>query len=309
MREKWTIKNIPDLTGKVIIVTGANSGLGFEDIKFFTKKGATTILACRNLEKANKALAKIKTQIPEAKAEIMHLDLGSLKSIRKFASDFNKKYDQLDILVNNAGVLWVPYQKTEDGFEYHIGINHLGHFALTSLLFNKLVQTNNSRIVNVSSNGHKSGDVDFEKFIYEKGKEYSKMKAYGRSKLANLLFTYELNRRLKIANINVLSVASHPGLSNTAMLDHTYGGLIQFLRKFLGFILQNAAKGALPTIRAAVDPDIKGGEYFGIKGVFGSEKRGRPVIVKSSEASYNLEYAKKLWEVSEKLTGIKFEIE
>jgi NAD(P)-dependent dehydrogenase (short-subunit alcohol dehydrogenase family) len=308
MPKNWTVKDVPDLTGKVIIVTGANSGLGFEDAKVFAQKGATTIFACRNIVKAEEALSKIKSKNPEAKAEIMQLDLGILDSIKKFVVNYKEKYNRLDVLVNNAGILRVPYQKTVDGFESQVGINHLGHFALTSLLFDTLSKTMGSRIVAVSSSAHKSGDVDFDKYLYEEGGDYSRKKAYGRSKLANLLFTYELDRRLKKANIGVLAVASHPGFSNTAMADHMYGGIVLFLRKPLGFILQSAAKGALPTIRAAVDPEVKGGEYFGIKGLFGSEKRGRPVIVESSKASHNLENAKKLWEISEKLTGTKFEI-
>ncbi|MCE7743687.1 MAG: SDR family NAD(P)-dependent oxidoreductase [Candidatus Heimdallarchaeota archaeon] len=308
MREKWTAKNIPDLSGKVIIVTGANSGLGFEDAKAFARKGAKTILACRNMEKAHKALVKIKSKFPEAQAEIMQIDLGSLNSIKKFIAEFNERFDLLDVLVNNAGIMRVPYQKTVDGFESQVGINHLGHFALTGLLFDILAKTKNSRVVNVSSFGHKYGDMDFDKFLYEEGKVYSRSKAYGRSKLANLLFTYELDRRLKKANLDVLAVASHPGFSNTAMADHMYGGIVKFLRTPFGFLLQSAAKGALPTIRAAVDPKAKGGEYFGIKGLFGSELRGRPVIVKSSRKSHNIEVAKKLWEISEELTGIRFKI-
>ncbi|MHA1367919.1 MAG: SDR family NAD(P)-dependent oxidoreductase [Candidatus Heimdallarchaeota archaeon] len=273
MPKKWTTRNIPDLTGKIIIVTGANSGIGFEDAKVFTRNRAKTILACRNMEKANKALSKIQIENPEAQAEIIQLDLGTM-----------------------------------DGFESQVGINHLGHFVLTSLLFDVLAKTKDSRVVNVSSFGHKKGDTDFDKFLYEEGKEYSKGKAYGRSKLANLLFTYELDRRLKKANIDTIAVASHPGFSNTSMADHMYSGLVQFLRKLLGFILQSAEKGALPTIRAATDPEVKGGEYYGIKGLFCNERRGRPVIVESSKKSYDLEDAKKLWEISEKLTGIKFVI-
>ncbi|MHA1740299.1 MAG: oxidoreductase [Candidatus Heimdallarchaeota archaeon] len=308
MPKKWTTRNIPDLTGKIIIVTGANSGIGFEDAKVFTRNRAKTILACRNMEKANKALSKIQIENPEAQAEIIQLDLGSLDSIKKFVAEFTEKYDHLDVLVNNAGILRVPYQKTMDGFESQVGINHLGHFVLTSLLFDVLAKTKDSRVVNVSSFGHKKGDTDFDKFLYEEGKEYSKGKTYGRSKLANLLFTYELDRRLKKANIDTIAVASHPGFSNTSMADHMYSGLVQFLRKLLGFILQSAEKGALPTIRAATDPEVKGGEYYGIKGLFCNERRGRPVIVESSKKSYDLEDAKKLWEISEKLTGIKFVI-
>ena len=197
MKNKWTAENIPDLSGKVIIVTGANSGIGFEAAKEFARNGAETILACRSIEKATKALDRLKSEIPDAKAEIIQLDLASLKSIHKFAEKFKKDYSRLDVLVNNAGIMAVPYRKTEDGFESQVGINHLGHFALTSLLYDLLASTADARVVNVSSTGHTMGKMDFDNFMYEDGEGYSRFEAYGRSKLANLLFTYELDRRFK----------------------------------------------------------------------------------------------------------------
>lgn len=306
MSDKWTLQDIPDLTGKVIIVTGANSGLGFEDTKAFSGKGAKVILACRNLKKGNNALLKIQKEIPKADVEVMQLNLANLDSIKNFASEFKEKYDRLDLLVNNAGIMMVPYQKTVNGFESQIGTNHLGHFVLTGLLYDLLKKTEGSRIVNVSSNAHKFGDMDFDNFMYEEGKDYSRMKAYSRSKLANLLFTYELDRRFKEQNIKAIAVAAHPGMANTGLADHMMGWVAPVLKPLFSFFMQSAAKGALPTIRAAVDSEVKGGDYYGPGG--SNEHRGYPVKVRSTEVSHNEEDAKKLWEISEKLTGIKFEI-
>jgi NAD(P)-dependent dehydrogenase (short-subunit alcohol dehydrogenase family) len=303
MNNKWTAKNIPDLSGKVFIVTGANSGIGFEAAKEFARNGAETILACRNMGKATKARDNIKKEIPDARVKVIQLDLASLRSIREFAEKFKKGYKRLDVLVNNAGIMAVPYQTTEDGFESHIGVNHLGHFALTALLHNVLLTTAGARVVTVSSNGHRMGKMDFNNFIYEGGKGYSRIGAYGRSKLANLLFTYELDKRFKKANIKAIAVAAHPGSSNTNLGRAWY---ITIAKMLLFFMTQSAAMGALPTIRAAVDPDVKGAEYYGPEGR--AEMRGHPVKVESSEASHNKKDAKQLWDISEKLTGVKFSL-
>ncbi len=303
MENKWTAENVPDLSGKVIIVTGANSGIGFEAAKEFVRNGAEIILACRNMEKARKALDRLKNEVPDAKIEVIQLDLASLKSIHKFAENFKKNYSRLNVLVNNAGIMAVPYRKTEDGFESQVGINHLGHFAMTGLLFDLLASTAGARVVNVSSNGHRMGKMDFNNFIYEDGRGYSRFGAYGRSKLANLLFTYELDRRFKMVNINAIAVAAHPGTSNTNLMRGWY---FQILKVFAYFFTQSAAMGALPLIRAAVDPDVKGSDYYGPGGR--GERRGYPVRVESSEDSHNEEDAKKLWEISEKYTSVKFPI-
>ena len=307
MSEKWTTKNIPNLSGKVFIVTGANSGIGFEAAKELARKGAKTILASRSLDKAIKALAKIQKEIPDAPVEIMQLDLANLDSVNKFAAEFKKKHDRLDALVNNAGIMMVPYQKTADGFESQVGTNHLGHFALTGLLYDLLMKTEGSRVVNVSSNGHRFGEMDFNNFMFEDSKEYSRMKAYGNSKLANLLFTYELDRRFKEADVNAISVAAHPGMSNTNLADHMMGWFAPILKGLFGFFMQSAAKGALPTIRASVDPEVKGSDYYGPRGR--NEQRGYPIKVESKKASHKKEDAKKLWELSEKLTKVKFGFE
>lgn len=315
MRKKWTRENIPDLSDKIIIVTGANSGLGYQDAKAFAEKGATTILACRDMNEANNAAKKIQSKVGNSDVVPIHLDLASLDTIKSFVTTFKENYKKLDILVNNAGIMMVPYQLTEDGFESQMGINHLGHFALTALLSDLIIQTPSSRVVNVSSLAHFKGEMDFDNLLFEGGKDYSRMVAYGRSKLANLLFTYELDRRFKNNQIDSLAVAAHPGASNTKLADHLYGGptlgriLREIFRYPLSWFLQSAAKGALSTIRAATDPNVKGGEYFGPRGLFGSKFRGYPVEVESSEASHNEKDSRMLWEASEKLTGIEFKLE
>jgi len=304
MTEKWTAQNIPDLTGKVIIVTGANNGIGYEAAREFSRKGAQVILACRNLQKAQKALDKIASEIPGAAAEVMQLDLASLQSVRQFAEAFMAKYTRLDVLLNSAGIMMVPYGVTEDGFERQLGTNHLGHFALTGLLLDVLRHTPGARIVNISSIAHFRGQMDFTNLQFEGGKSYTPQKAYGRSKLSNLLFTYELQRRLEAAGADTIALAAHPGISNTALADHFPG--VKYLRPLIGWFLQPAAMGALPGIRAAVDPSAEGGQYYGPD--HPREARGYPVVGSSNRASHNLEEAQKLWAVSEELTGVHFAI-
>jgi NAD(P)-dependent dehydrogenase (short-subunit alcohol dehydrogenase family) len=308
MKNEWTSENIPDLTGKTIIVTGANCGIGYEAAKEFARRGAQTILACRNLNKAKAALDQIQAEIPDAQAEVMQLDLSSLASVHRFASVFKAKYDRLDVLVNNAGIMWVPYGKTEDGFESQFGTNHLGHFALTGLLTDLLRKTPGSRVVNVSSNGHRAGVMDFGNLMFKNGEGYSRHGAYGRSKLANLLFTYELQRRFEANNIAAIATSAHPGGSSTNLSRHVENfWWFRLLRPLFVVIAQSAAMGALPIIRAAVDPNARGGEYYGPSGF--RESRGYPVLVQSNEVSHSEEDAKRLWEVSEKLTGVKFSLE
>ena len=303
--EKWTVADMPDLTGQVIVVTGANSGIGLEAAREFARKGAKTILASRNLEKAQAALADIQANVPGAQVEIMELDLASLDSVRRFAAAFKAKYSQLDVLVNNAGIMMVPYGRTQDGFEQQFGTNHLGHFALTGLLFDRLASTPGARVVNVSSGGHRFGTMDFDNLMFEDEQGYTPMKAYGRSKLANLLFTYELQRRFVALGIQAQALAAHPGVSDTNLANHLLPGwAAPVLRPLLARMVQSAAMGALPTLRAAVDPQANGGEYFGPDGP--SERGGYPVQVSSSEASHNLADAQKLWQVSEQLTGVSY---
>jgi NAD(P)-dependent dehydrogenase (short-subunit alcohol dehydrogenase family) len=309
MSNKWTQNDIPDLSGKVIIVTGANSGLGYEAAKEFARKGARTVLACRNIDKAQAALdqihAEISAGIPGAHAEIMQLNLASLASVREFAEAFKSRFDRLDILVNNAGIMWVPYQKTEDGFESQFGTNHLGHFALTGLLMDLLLKTPDARVVNVSSVGHRSGMIDFDDLMFEGGQGYGRHRAYGRSKLANLLFTYELQRKFEAVDADAIATAAHPGGSNTNLARNIEDiWYFKALRPVLEKMMQGAEMGALPTLRAAVDPAASGGEYYGPNGFM--EQTGYPVIVQSSNASHNMADARRLWEASEQLTGIHY---
>ena len=305
MTNNWTTANIPDLQGKIIIVTGANSGIGFDTAKEFARKGAQTILACRDMDKAREALDTIKAEIPGATVEIMELDLASLKSIKSFANAFKEKFNHLDILVNNAGIMMVPYGKTEDGFERQFGTNHLGHFALTGLLMETLKNSSAARVVNISSNGHRFGEMDFGNLLFEDGKDYTPTRAYGRSKLANLLFTYELQHRCEQAGLNIIATAAHPGISNTNLADHLYDNwFLKPIASLVMRIFQSSAMGALPSIRAAVDPNAKGGDYYGPDGP--RESKGFPILVQSNEASHNLDDARRLWQVSEELTGVKY---
>ena len=305
MDQHWTTTNIPDLAGKIVIVTGANVGVGYEAAKEFARKGARTILACRNIQKAQAAIEKIRKEIPAAPVEAMLLDLASLASVHKFTDTFKTKYDRLDILVNNAGIMWLPPGKTEDGFERHFGTNHLGHFALTGLLIDLLQKTPGARVVTVSSVGHHSGSMDFDDLMFEKTEVYERQKVYGRSKLANLLFTYELQRRLETSNMDTIAVAAHPGMCKTDLLSKPESPLFfKLVMPLAGLVVQSAAMGALPILRAAVNPEARGGEYYGPDGK--NESRGYPVIVQSNQASHNMQDAARLWEVSEKLTGIHY---
>lgn len=303
----WTIDDMPDLNGKIIVVTGGNSGLGYESVKAFASKGAEVVLASRSAKKGEEAKTEILKESPEGKIKVMQLDLGDLESVRNFASEFKKDYKKLHVLMNNAGIMMTPYFTTKDGFEGQLGTNHLGHFALTGLLMDILLYTEGSRIVNVSSGGHKRGEMDFNNLQFENGRDYSPMKAYGRSKLSNLLFTYEMQRELKAANKETIAVAAHPGVAQTNLARHLENKfLYKIIYPVFKMMTQDQAMGALPQIRASVDPDVKGSEYYGPDGK--REFKGYPVIVQSNEASHNLKDAARLWEESEKLTGINITI-
>ncbi|WP_420640698.1 oxidoreductase [Candidatus Leptofilum sp.] len=304
----WTAKQIPDLTGKVIIVTGANSGIGLESAREFARKGANVVLACRSMDKAKAALDDIQQEIPNAKAEIMRLDLASLESIQAFSESFKGKYGRLDILLNNAGIMWIPYGKTVDGFEKQFGTNHFGHFALTGHLLDLILATSKARVLNVSSIGHRDGVMDFDNLMFEEGKDYTPHGAYSRSKLANLLFTYELQKRFEAAGSSAIAVAAHPGGSNTSLADHLFDAWYwKVLYPLFALVAQSSAMGALPSIRAAVDPNVKGSDYYGPKGFM--ESRGYPILVQSNEASHNMADARRLWQLSEQLTGVQFEMQ
>ncbi|HRH45571.1 MAG TPA: SDR family NAD(P)-dependent oxidoreductase [Pyrinomonadaceae bacterium] len=297
--EKWTAENIPNQKGKVAIVTGSSSGIGFEAARVLAEKQATVILAVRNLEKGNKAVEKILEQNKNADVKVMELDLANLESVEKFAENFKKDYSRLDLLINNAGVMIPPYSKTTDGFELQFGTNHLGHYALTGLLLELLLKTEGARIVNVSSGAHKVGKLDFDDLTWEK-RSYSAWRAYGDSKISNLYFTYELDRKLKENKLDLLVTAAHPGYTATELQRNM--GVFEF---FNYIFAQNVSMGTLPTLRAATEENLKGAEYFGPGGLM--EMRGYPIRVESNSLSKDEEIAKKLWEVSEKLTKVKFE--
>jgi NAD(P)-dependent dehydrogenase (short-subunit alcohol dehydrogenase family) len=302
----WTVENIPDLKGKTIVVTGGNSGLGFESVKAFAAKGAEVILASRSTEKGEDARIEILKDYPRGIIKVMQLDLGDLESVKSFVSTFKNSYKKLDVLLNNAGIMMTPYFTTKDGFEGQLGTNHLGHFALTGLLLDLVLKTPGARVVNVSSAAHKSGQMDFNNLQYENGKGYKPMKAYGRSKLSNLLFTYELQRKLEAAKKDTIAAAAHPGFALTNIANHLQSKfLVKMLTPLLKRMAQDQAMGALPQIRACIDPNVKGSDYYGPDGK--NEMKGYPILVKSNPASHNLKDAASLWEESEKLTGVKFE--
>ena len=305
MSENWTANKIPDLSGKVIIITGANSGIGYQSTREFSRNGAEVIVASRDPIKADLAIQKLKEEIPGAKLKFIKLDLASLESIRIFADEFKSNYDRLDILMNNAGIMLIPFGKTVDGFEKTVGTNHLGHFALTGLLMDRLSTTPGARVVNVASNAHYAGEMDFNNLLFENKLGYTPMKAYSRSKLANLLFTYELQRRFQSRGDDVISLAAHPGISATSLANHLFFNVISWLiQPMMRLIFQSSAMGALPSIRAAVDPDARGGQYYGPNGK--GEKSGYPIVVDSNAESKDDETARRLWEISEELTGINY---
>lgn len=305
--EQWLDQNIPHLGGKTAIITGANSGIGYEAARLLALKNAHVVLAVRNTAKGGKAAREIRSAAPQADVEVMALDLADLASVRQFADTFSAHHDGLDLLINNAGVMAIPYQKTRDGFEMQFGTNHLGHFALTGRLLPLLQNTPGSRVVTISSGMHRFGDIDFANLNGESG--YQKWGAYSQSKLANLLFAYELQRRLVAAGSGLLSVAAHPGYAATNL---QFGGsdrsdesmqarLMAVLNKV---VAQSAAMGALPTVYAAASPAMQGGDYIGPSGP--AEQRGWPTKVQSNGRSHDLEAAARLWAASEEMTGVAY---
>lgn len=297
---KWTTAKIPDQTGRTAVVTGANTGLGLETAKALAAKGAHVVLAVRNLTKGQAAVDWISRSVKDADLELQRLDLGSLASVREAADELKDKHDRIDLLINNAGVMTPPKETTADGFELQFGTNHLGHFALTGLLIERLLPVTGSRIVTVSSVGHRfSRGIRFDDLQWERS--YNRLQAYGQSKLANLLFTYELQRRL--IGQRTAALAAHPGGSDTELARHLPGP-VQRAVPLLRPLFQEAAMGALPTLRAATDPSALGGQYYGPDGL--GEQKGHPKLVTSNEQSYDMEVQRRLWAVSEELTGVTF---
>jgi len=304
----WTEGDIGDQTGRTILITGANSGIGYEAARALAQHGAHVVLACRTRSKADDAVARIAASNPSGSTEVLEMDLADLDSVAEAASRFASSHDRLDVLVNNAGLMAAPLQRTAQGFEMQFGVNHLGHFALTGHLIEMLMASGPARVVSISSQGHRPGKIHFDDLNSEK--KYSPWPAYFQSKLANLLFIGELQRRLALVKSEVIAVAAHPGVSSTN-LGHESSGVLGSMMKwtrpvFDRFVSQSAAMGALPTLRAAVDPSVDGGDYFGPDG-FG-EQRGHPVKVDSSNRAKDDAAAGRLWELSEQSTRVTFPI-
>lgn len=297
MAQKWTAEDIPPLNGKLAVVTGANRGLGLEIAAGLAGAGAQVILACRDPGKAEPARQAILQRAPKAQTEAMTLDLADFSSVRRFAEEFRGRFPRLDILVNNASAILVPLSKTADGFEMHIGVNHFGTFALTGLLLESLRAAPGARIVNTSSTAHRmTKGLDIADLNFERS-PYKPMDAYGKSKLATLLFTFELDRRLRQAGADTIAVAAHPGYSNT---NPDKGGL--FLRLATSIFAQSAAMGALPALYAATAPGVAGGEYYGPGGM--AEMGGYPAKVGTAANARDTDAATRLWAISCEKTGV-----
>jgi NAD(P)-dependent dehydrogenase (short-subunit alcohol dehydrogenase family) len=301
---RWTAAEIPDQHGRRFVVTGANSGIGLVAARELARAGAHVVLACRDLGRGDTALATIRAAVPDAAVELRPLDVSDLQSVRAFAGAFE---GPLDVLVNNAGVMATPARTTNDGFELQLGTNHLGHFALTGLLLGRLLATDAPRVVSLASLMHRLGTIAFDDLQHERS--YHPWLAYGQSKLANLLFTYELQRRADAAGVALRSVAAHPGYTatNLQVAGASLGGASLWSR-LMGLVNplvgQSVEVGALPSLYAATVPELHGGSYVGPGGLL--QMRGHPRLVGSSVASKDVEIARRLWDESERLTGVTF---
>ena len=301
MNAKWTSDEVPGQQGRLAVVTGGNTGLGFETAQVLAARGASVVLAVRDIEKGKRAAARIAGTAPGANVMVQPLDLTSLDSIRAAADELRAKHPRIDLLINNAGVMFTPRQITQDGFELQFGTNHLGHFALTGLLLERMLPVPGSRVVTVTSLAHRLGArVNFDDLQGERS--YSRVGAYNQSKLANLMFTYELQRRLSDGGTTV-AVAAHPGFAKTELTRNSPAIAAFF---YVRVMSQKAAMGALPVLRAATDPGVLGGQYYGPGGFF--EARGYPKLAESSMQSHDTAIQRRLWTVSEELTGVTFPV-
>ncbi len=292
MKAKWTSDDVPGQQGRLAVVTGANTGLGFEAARVLAARGASVVLAVRDTDKGKRAAARIAGAAPGADVMVQPLDLTSLESIRAAAGELRARHPRIDLLVNNAGVMLTPRQSTRDGFELQLGTNHLGHFALTGLLLEQMLPVPGSRVVTVSSLAHRfRARINFGDL--QGGRSYSRVAAYGQSKLANLMFTYELQRRLSGAGTTI-AVAAHPGLAGTELGRYT-PAIVAFSYALVS-----------QTLRAATDPGVLGGQYYGPGGFFGA--RGYPKLAHSSGQSRDTAIQRRLWTVSEQLTGVTFPV-
>ncbi|HSW13243.1 MAG TPA: oxidoreductase [Solimonas sp.] len=308
MIQKWTSDRMPSQAGRSVVITGANSGIGLEMSVAFAAAGAQVVMACRNPEKAADALAGLRQRVPNGKAELMTLDLASLASVRAFAAEFHRRHDKLDLLINNAGILGVPLSRTVDGFESQMGTNHLGHFALTGLLIDKIMATPGSRIITLGSLGHWRGDgLDIDDLNYGHT-PYTEFGGYANSKLANMLFALELARRLEARGAQTLAAAAHPGFAATnikkanSALRRAYVKIVTPI--FLKFLINTAEVGALSSLYAATMPDVSSNDYYGPDGF--KELRGYPAKATRSDRALDTDASRRLWEVSEQLTGVSY---
>jgi NAD(P)-dependent dehydrogenase (short-subunit alcohol dehydrogenase family) len=305
MTTEWTAADVPDQTGRVAVVTGANTGIGYEAALVLAGKGAKVVIAVRNLDKGAKAVSALTKVHPGADVTVQELDLSSLASVRAAAEALKSALPSIDLLINNAGVMYPPKQTTADGFELQFGTNHLGHFAFTGLLLDAMLDVLGSRVVTVASLAHRQlADIHFDDLQWER--KYNRVAAYGQSKLANLMFTYELQRRLAAHGAPTIAVAAHPGISNTELMRHVPGTSLPGVMKLAGLITNSPAVGGLPTLRAATDPAVQGGQYYGPSGF--QEMVGHPVLVDSNTKSHDVAVQQRLWTVSEDLTGVKYGI-
>ena len=297
---KWTFDDIPDQSGRKALVTGANSGIGFETARALARNGAHVTLACRSLKKGQTAVERILGETPDAAVTLEQLDLSDLTNVKAFAERFKAQHERLDLLILNAGVMVPPESKTAQGFELQFGVNHLGHFALTGTLLPLVQATEGSRVVVVSSTAAVRATIDFDDLQFEK-RGYAPWLAYGQSKLANQLFARELQRRLRATGSSVLVTAAHPGWTVTD-LQRT-SPLVSFFNPLFGM---KPPQGALPTLRAATDPEAAGGDYYGPSGFL--QMRGYPIRVDMVKRARDDSVAARLWEISEDLTGVRYKL-
>jgi NAD(P)-dependent dehydrogenase (short-subunit alcohol dehydrogenase family) len=303
MTTHWTAEDVPRQDGRVAVVTGANTGIGFETASVLAHRGAQVVLAVRNLDKGRRAAAQIMAACPDAEVAVQQLDLGSLESVRAAAGSLRATHDKIDLLINNGGVMFTRKDITADGFELQFGTNHLGHFAFTGLLLDRLMKSERSRVVTMSSSVHRMRtSTDFDDLQWERG--YKRIPAYAQSKLANLLFTYELQRRLAGASATTISVAAHPGGSFTQQFHHAPMLIRPLVNLVAPRVLNSPQMSALSPLRAATAADVRGGDYYGPNGF--REVRGYPALARSSDLSHDEKLQRRLWEISEEVTGVRY---